>query len=214
MNKRLPTLAEYQETGGKLMPVDLPHLTELQEAFVRELLLSPNNATRAYLRAGGQSTANPMTAAHVLRHNPNVVAHLLHRRAQLQAKNEDLRQLILDKCTAIIQASHDRFQRVQADGSCYTDLSDLSPQDWAAVQQIDVEEYTEGRGEDAREIKRIKVKLHDPMAAMDKAAKILGLFAADKVELTGRGGGPVQAVQMTMTPQEAAEAYAALRDGR
>lgn len=43
-------------------------------------------------------------------------------------------------------------------------------------------------------------------------ARDLGL--ADKQELTGPGGGPLQTVTTEMTPAEAAEAYARTRDGR
>jgi len=44
-------------------------------------------------------------------------------------------------------------------------------------------------------------------ATMGKA-KLLGLVV-DRAELTGKDGGPIQAVTASMTPQEAAEAYAA-----
>lgn len=48
-------------------------------------------------------------------------------------------------------------------------------------------------------MRRVKFKLADKRAALVDLGRYLGIFS-DKVELTGRGGGPVQ--QVTMTPDE------------
>jgi len=47
--------------------------------------------------------------------------------------------------------------------------------------------------------------------AMNNLGKMHKLLT-DKVELSGPGGGPVRAITTEMTPQEAAEAYAAMLD--
>ncbi len=44
-----------------------------------------------------------------------------------------------------------------------------------------------------------KFKLHDKMAALDKIGKHLGMFT-DKMELTGKDGGPIETA--TLTPEE------------
>jgi len=53
-----------------------------------------------------------------------------------------------------------------------------------------------------------KIKLRKT-SSMNNLGKNLGTLT-DKVELSGPGGGPVRTINSTMTPQEAAEAYAAM----
>ena len=46
----------------------------------------------------------------------------------------------------------------------------------AALSEVTVEDYVEGRGEDARQVKRVKFKLHDKQAALVALARHLGRF--------------------------------------
>jgi phage terminase small subunit len=73
---------------------------------------------------------------------------------------------------------------VQGDGTAYIDLSTLTREQAAAIQEITVDEYTEGRGEDARDVRKVKVKLYDKKSALDSIGKHLGMFV-DKHELSG-----------------------------
>jgi len=67
------------------------------------------------------------------------------------------------------------FTRVTSSGDPYIDLSDMTEDEWAAVSQIEIEEYKEGRGEDAVAVKRVKVKQYDKIAAMNLLSKIFGM---------------------------------------
>ena len=75
---------------------------------------------------------------------------------------------------------------VRPDGS--TDLSEVSRDQMAAVPEVTVDELVQGRGEEARQILRVKVKLHDKKGALDSVARHLGMFASDalKVDLNVR----------------------------
>jgi phage terminase small subunit len=46
----------------------------------------------------------------------------------------------------------------------------------AAVAEFVVEQFTDGRGEDARGVRRVKFKLHDKQAALVNLGRHLGLF--------------------------------------
>jgi hypothetical protein len=46
----------------------------------------------------------------------------------------------------------------------------------AAIQDITIDEYTDGRGQDAQPVKRIKFKLRDKRAALVDLGKHLGMF--------------------------------------
>lgn len=74
------------------------------------------------------------------------------------------------------------YMTVQSDGYAYVDLSRLTREQAAAIQEITVEEYKEGTGEEARNVKRVKFKLADKRAALVDIGRHFGLFV-DKKEI-------------------------------
>jgi len=78
---------------------------------------------------------------------------------------------------------HD-YIKTNAMGNAYIDLSALTRDQAAAIQEITVEEYTEGRGEEARDIKRTKFKLAEKRGSLELLGKYLKMFT-DKVEHAG-----------------------------
>jgi phage terminase small subunit len=52
----------------------------------------------------------------------------------------------------------------------------------AAVQEITVEDYKEGRGENARDVRRTRIKLADKQAAIEKMNRMFG-WVVDKSEV-------------------------------
>lgn len=57
----------------------------------------------------------------------------------------------------------------------------------------------------------LKVKMHNKVAALQEMGKHLGI--AQKLEHSGPGGLPIQHITTAMSPQEAADAYAATLNG-
>ena len=50
-----------------------------------------------------------------------------------------------------------------------------------------VEDFTDGRGDNARNVRRVKIKTLDKLNALDKLGKYLGMFV-DRINLTGEIG--------------------------
>ena len=98
---------------------------------------------------------------------------------------------ILEEIAKIGFANMMDYVKIQEDGSGYIDLKDMDRDKAAAISEIVVDEYVEGRGEDARQVKRVRLKLHDKRAALVDMGKHLGMFS-QRVEVTGKDGGPIQ----------------------
>jgi len=74
--------------------------------------------------------------------------------------------------------------RASPGGDPYLDFSALTRDQAAALQEVTVEDYVDGRGENAREVKRVRFKLADKRAALVDLGRHLGMFK-DRVEHSG-----------------------------
>jgi hypothetical protein len=77
------------------------------------------------------------------------------------------------------------------DGNPYYDFSEATRDQLASLDALQIDEYTEGRGEDRRMIKSIKIKQRDKLKAIQMLAELCELGPPKRVELSGPGGGPI-----------------------
>jgi phage terminase small subunit len=158
-----------------------------QKIFVREYV-QDFNATRAYI-AAGYSEQGARAGASRLLANVNVqqeVAKLLESLCKELAITKDR---VLRETALLAFSNMEDFIRVQ-DGDAYVDFSNLDRDKAAAIQEVTVEEYSEGRGKEKRDIKRTKFRLASKREALELLGKHLSLFR-DRVEHVGEGGGPI-----------------------
>ena len=127
-------------------------LNPKQERFCQECLVDLNG-TQAAIRAGySPHTANEQSSQLLAKLNvQDRVAELQAARAQRLKVTQD--QVVREFAKLAFVNMQD-FITVQADGSAYTDLSKLTRDQAAAIQEITVNQYTEGRGDAARNVKR------------------------------------------------------------
>ena len=64
----------------------------------------------------------------------------------------------------------------RANGDPFLDFSKLTRDRAAALAEVAVEEFVDGRCENARAVKRVKFKLHDKRAALVDLGRHLGMF--------------------------------------
>lgn len=94
-------------------------------------------------------------------------------------------QHVLDELAKIGFANMQDYSRVTGDGEPYVDLSEMTRDQAAAVQQFSIEDYKEGRGKDARDIRKVTFKLYDKRSALVDIGRHLGMFI-EKVEHSGK----------------------------
>lgn len=159
------------------MPLNLKH-----QRFVAEYLVD-KNATQAALRAGYSAKTAYSQGQRLLK---NVeVAEVISSKAEKQVeKLEITAERVLRELALIGFANMEDYMRVGDDGDPYLDFSALTRDQAAALQEVTVEDFKEGRGENARDVRKVKFKLADKRAALVDLGRHLALFT-DKIDHSG-----------------------------
>lgn len=135
---------------------------------------------------------------------PHVRSAIHERAKQIAAKFDVDANSVIKEVANIAFANMSNYLHITADGDPYIDLSGCDFNQLAAIQEVTVEDFTEGRGDDARDVRRIKIKLHPKLEALEKLMKYLQMYAPERIDVNVR----TENVNINMTAQEAAELYA------
>ena len=149
-------------------------LTPKQARFVQEYLIDLN-AAQAAIRAG-YSAKTARVIGHENLTKPDIAAAIEKARAKRAERAELTGDMVVDELRKIGFANMADYMKSTPEGDPYLDFSALTPAQTAALSEVTVEDYVEGRGEDARQVKRVKFKLHDKQAALVALARHLGMF--------------------------------------
>lgn len=168
-------------------------LTDKQRRFVAEYPVDLN-AAQAAIRAGySQRTARQQ--------GQRLLTNVDIRRAIEEVEAERLARIgvradrVLEELARLGFSNMLDYLNISRDGEPYVDLSEMTREQAAAVQEVTVEDFLEGRGEDAREVRRVKFKLADKKSSLELLGKHLKLFT-EKIEHAGAGGGPIEIVEV------------------
>jgi len=156
-----------------------PKLTPKQKLFCDEWLIH-RNGTRAYKKAYGVEENVAAVEAHKNLRKPNVKAYLEDKLAEIEKRYEISLNRVISEMARIGLSNTQDY--IDEDGA--VDLSKLSRDQAAAIQEITVEEYTEPDWDDLdhqgkpkqRNIKRTKIKLYDKKGALKDLGVHLGGF--------------------------------------
>lgn len=148
-------------------------LNAKQAAFVREYLIC-RNGTRAAIAAGYAEKSAHVTASQLLR-NPKVAAAIAEGEKKAEARAAVTLDDVVNELARIAFSGMSKFLSVTPDGDPMVDLSACTPADLDLLAEATVEDFTVGRGEDARDVRRIKIKPLDRINALIKLGQHLGL---------------------------------------
>jgi len=102
-----------------------------------------------------------------------------------QLRKESMRRVKVDADRVIRELAKLGFANMQdyitidEDGNPHINLKGLKRSKAAAIQEITVDEYMDGRAEEARPVKRTRFKLHDKRGPLEDLGKNLGIFEKD-----------------------------------
>lgn len=159
-------------------------LTPKQSMFVKEYLIDLN-ATQAAIRAG-YSKKNAGKIGPELIGKTRIAAEVQKAISKRSEKTEVTAERVIQELSKLGFSNLMNYFKLTGDGDPYIDLADLTPEQAASLTEIQVEDYVDGRGEDARAVKRVKIKVADKKGALELLGKHLGLFT-DKIDLTSGG---------------------------
>jgi phage terminase small subunit len=149
-------------------------LNEKQRKACRELITGCTQE-EAYVRAG-YAKAAAKSGASKLFSRPEAQQYLNELRKPVVEKAQITAQMVLEELAKIGFANIADFVKATPGGDPYIDLSKMTREQAAALSEITIDDYMDGRGEDAREVKRVRVKLADKRAALCDIGKHLGMF--------------------------------------
>ena len=181
-------------------------LNSRQARFVDEYLIDGIGA-KAAMRAGYKQKHIEYQVTRLLA-NPDVIEAIEAKRQRLSVKCEVTAERVINEIGRIAFANLLDYVKVQSDGSAIVDLSAMTRDQAAAVQEVTVEEYMDGKGDDARPVRRTKFKLSDKHAALVTLAKHLGLL----VQQHNHTFNPVESAANEFDAEIAKRAEAAITD--
>jgi phage terminase small subunit len=162
-------------------------LTAQQQLFVAEYPLD-FNATQAAIRAGYSKKSAYSQGQRLLKHveiQSALAEATQQRQARLDKRLKD-RHMTADEwlaeATKLARGSLRPLLHITADGDPYIDLSKADDDTLDALSAAEIEDFTDGRERDAdgevvrRDVKRVKIKMHDKVAALGLVGKHLGLL--------------------------------------
>lgn len=156
----------------------MTNLTPKQEKFC-QVYIETGNSAEAYRQAYNTANMKPRVidqkAYELLRHG-GITVRIEELRAAAVVRHEITVDKIIRELAMIGFSNMLDYVTPQSDGTVYVDLSKLTRAQAAAIGEVTVEEYTDGRGEDARSVKRVKFKLSDKRAALVDLGRHLGMF--------------------------------------
>ena len=174
-------------------PVEYPQefldLPPKRQRFVMEYL-ADCNGTQAAIRAGYSAKSANEQASSLLA-IPKIraaVDKLLDQKNQeILDKYAVTKDRVIRELALLAFSNQEDYAVTQPDGTAYVDLSKLTRDQWAAIQEIITEEYVEGKGEAARDVKRVKIKLADKGVNLERLGRTMALFS-DKTILQNPDG--------------------------
>jgi phage terminase small subunit len=145
-----------------------------QRRFVREYLID-GNATQAAIRAGYSAKTAAAIGFENLR-KPEIAEKVEAAQERIAAKLDVTADDIARELHRCGFANMADYMRVGRDGDPVLDFSQLTRDQAAALAEVTVDDYLDGRGDDAREVRRVKFKLVDKRASLVDLAKLLGFW--------------------------------------
>lgn len=127
------------------------------------------------LRLAGYAHPNKQQ---VIFSRPDVVAEMERREARTRGRYDVSYDRVVEEIAKVAFASIADFAEITEDGGFILNertMALATPEELAALGEVTVETYMEGHGDDAEEVKRVKIKPWNKLQALEMIMKHAGL---------------------------------------
>lgn len=143
--------------------------------FISHYLKNGGNATKAAILAGYAPAAAAQQGSDLLKHH-YIREKIEAARLRMQANTEITIEKVMGELMKLGMSNMSDYVRVNEYGEPQIDLSDLDPDQWAAISEVETIVEMRGPIDDQYPVKKVKIKLYDKGSALEKIGKYLGAF--------------------------------------
>lgn len=172
--KKLPedVAARAAQRAKRLRPIAPKALTHKEQRFTEEYCVD-FNATQAAIRSGYSKRSAAETGYQLLR-KPQIAAAIQAFMRDARQHVEITREELIAGLEKQRRANILDYFRIAPNGEPMVDLSMITRDQAEALTEIQVDDYVDGRGEDARDVRKVRIKIADKQTAAMHIAKLLG----------------------------------------
>ena len=185
------TRSLHSDAGKRIRQVAAPLDDPREERFVTLYVENPNG-TQAAIAAGYAPKSAHVTASRLLK-RAKIRDAIARRNAELMVELDFTPQRIVREIAKVAGVNMADFGTIDDEGNPHIDLSGVKRRQLAAVGAVEGPIIEEGRV-----VKGPKIKTHDKLKALDMLAKMARLYPAERTELTGADGGPIQSATLAV----------------
>lgn len=175
----------------------MPGLNPRDQRFIDEYLIDLD-PQRAALAAGyAKTTARSKAYQWVSdsKHKPHVYEAIERAKTERANRTGITADRVLIELGKLGFANLADYFHLTPHGEPVIDLTQATRDQLAALTEIQVDDFVDGRGENTRDVKRVRIRMADKKAALDLLAKHLGLYAPDRLDV--RHAGTVNLEKLT-----------------
>ena len=197
MAKKRGDPIQEHDTVEEATPAWQRHDWTASEALFVQAYLRHGEAGRAYAEAfnpdvhdknGSHDSRITMGLSRIegnkLLQQDHVRSYVKEMREEIKARLTLTKDAVLEELTKIAMSNMVDFLVIGRDGQpAGYDLSGLSREQYAAIQEMTIDTYVEGKGDDALAVKSVKLKLAPKLGALEALGKHFKLFT-DVVEVS------------------------------
>jgi phage terminase small subunit len=197
----LPEPPEKRSTYMSLRPAEKAFV----DGYIATLATSANTAARSIAEIIGVVGVDNSDRARRMLLKDYIRAAIEERARQVCEKFEVNTNSLIREIANIAYANMGNYLHITADGDPYIDLANCTFDQMSAIKSITVEDYKEGRGEDARDVRKVKLELHDKQVAQEKLMRFKQMYAPETLNINHNV--MVKSLNVNMTSEQLAELY-------
>lgn len=152
--------------------------------FVRAYMVTRRPIDAA--KEAGYSAHSAATNAYKLMDRADIRAAIAEAELAAQERNNLRLDDVIAEYRKIAFGGLSKFIRISPDGDPIIDLSGCTPEDLDLLESAEIDDEVEGRGEDQRTIRKIKIKRLDKLKALEVLGKHLGIFNKSEGEIVDK----------------------------